>query len=136
MRRTIRSTALALSLGALITLGGGSARAAEDHQTSPDNTKVNKRDRASGAKTADRAKETSTDRETMRKIRQALVADKSLSTYGHNIKVISTNGQVTLKGPVHTDEERQKIVEIATQAAGHGNITDQISVKGAKSTSK
>lgn len=74
-----------------------------------DNTKVNKRDRATPERTADQAKETTSDREIMRKIRRAVVADKSLSTYAHNVKIISEHSKVTLKGPVHSAEESKSI---------------------------
>ena len=72
----------------------------------------------------------------MQKIRKAIVADKSLSTYGHNVKVISEHGKVTLKGPVHTEEERRNIEAKATEVAGSGNVVNQISVKGDKTTRK
>jgi hyperosmotically inducible protein len=98
--------------------------------TSSDNTKVNKRDRKTSEPTADQAKNGSSDRETMRKIRRAVVADKSLSTYAHNIKIISQSGKVTLKGPVHTEEEKKTIEAKATEIAGAGNVTDEITVKG------
>lgn len=62
------------------------------------------------------------------------MADKSLSTYAHNIKVISEHGKVTLKGPVHTDDERTNIEAKATAVAGAGNVTNQIAVKGDKTT--
>jgi len=65
----------------------------------------------------------------MQKIRKAIIADKSLSTYGHNVKVISEHGKVTLKGPVHTADERSNIEAKATQVAGPGNVDNQISVK-------
>jgi len=58
-------------------------------QTPPDNTKVNKRDRAKGAATADQQKENTNDREITQKIRRALMDDKTLSTYAHNVKVIT-----------------------------------------------
>lgn len=95
----------------------------------PDNSKVNKRDRAASEKTADQAKETTSDREIMQKIRKAVVDDKSLSTYGHNVKIISEHGKVTLKGPVHTDAERKNIEAKAIEVAGAGNVTNQLSVK-------
>src|SRR5271166_705554 len=66
-------------------------------QTEPDNTKVNQRDRQKDAVTADQQKETSTDRDLAKKVRHAIVADKSLSTYAHNVKVIVQGGTVTLK---------------------------------------
>ena len=68
-------------------------------QTPADNTKVNKGDRAKGAVTADQQKENAADREITQKIRRALMDDKSLSTYAHNVKVVAQEGQVTLKGP-------------------------------------
>jgi hyperosmotically inducible periplasmic protein len=106
----------------------------ESQKTAPDNTKVNKRDRSSSERTADQAKETKNDREIMQKIRKAIVADKSLSTYAHNIKVISEHGKVTLKGPVNSAEERKNIEAKAVEVAGSGNVTNQISVKGDKTT--
>ena len=96
---------------------------------SPDNTTVNKRDRDKAEPTADQAKNNKSDRETMQQIRKAIMADKSLSTYGHNVKVIAQNGKVTLKGPVHSDEESKSIEAKATDVAGAGNVTNQISVK-------
>ena len=98
--------------------------------TSSDNTKVNKRDRKTSEPTADQGKNASSDRETMRKIRRAVVADKSLSTYAHNIKIISQGGKVTLKGPVHTEDEKKAIEAKATEVAGAGNVMNEITVKG------
>lgn len=95
-----------------------------------DNTKTNKRDRSPSERTADQAKETTSDRDIMQKIRRAVVADKSLSTYAHNVKIISEHGKVTLKGPVHTEEESKNIEAKALEIAGSGNVTNQISVKG------
>jgi osmotically-inducible protein OsmY len=66
----------------------------------------------------------------MRQIRKSIVEDKDLSTYAHNIKIISQHGQVTLKGPVHSDDERQRIEAKAKEVAGAGNVTNQIAVKG------
>jgi hypothetical protein len=98
--------------------------------TAPDNSKVNKRDRAKSQPTADQAKETKPDREVTKEIRKAIMDDKSLSTYGHNVKVISQHGKVTLKGPVHSEEEKKSIEAKAVEVAGDGNVTNQITVKG------
>lgn len=95
----------------------------------PDNTKVNKQDRQEGAPTADKAKNNKTDREMMQKVRKAIMDDKSLSTYAHNVKVIGKNGKLTLKGPVRSEEEKSSIVAKATEIAGAGNVDDQITVK-------
>jgi hyperosmotically inducible periplasmic protein len=66
----------------------------------------------------------------MQQIRKAIMADKTLSTYGKNVKVIAQHGKVTLKGPVHTAEERKNIEEKAVQIAGAGNVMNQLAVKG------
>jgi hyperosmotically inducible periplasmic protein len=101
-----------------------------DPNTTADNTKVNKRDRSAGEVTADQQKANATDRELTKKIRQSVMADKSLSTYAHNIKIISQNGAVTLKGPVKSDDEKRAVVAKAVAVAGSADkVTDQISVK-------
>ncbi len=63
-----------------------------------DNTKRNTRDREKTAPTADQQKENRSDREVTREIRRSLIKDKALSTYAHNVKIITRNGQVHLKG--------------------------------------
>jgi hyperosmotically inducible periplasmic protein len=97
-------------------------------QTPPDNTKVNKADRAQGAVTADQQKENEADRDLTKKIRQAVVGDKALSTYAHNVKIVSQDGQVTLKGPVRSEAEKASIEAKATEIAGAGKVTNQITV--------
>ena len=103
-------------------------------QTPPDNTKANTRDRAKGAVTADQQKENTSDRDVARKIRQSLIKDKALSSYAHNVKVIAQGGQVTLKGPVRSDEERRTVEAKATEVAGAGHVTNEMSVAPARST--
>jgi hyperosmotically inducible periplasmic protein len=95
-----------------------------------DNTRINKRDRKPGEATADQQKMNAGDRDLTQKIRQAIFADKSLSTYAHNIKVISQDGVVTLKGPVHSEDEKQSILAKATQiAGGTSKVIDEVSIK-------
>ena len=101
-----------------------------------DNTKVNKRDRSKAEPTADQQKEASSDRELTRKIRRAIVEDKSLSTYAHNVKIITQNGKVTLKGPVHSEDEKKTVEAKAAEIAGAGNVTNELSVKGATSAKR
>jgi osmotically-inducible protein OsmY len=98
-------------------------------QTPPDNTRVNARDRAAGEPTADQGKNNRSDREIMKDIRKSVVDDKSLSTYAHNVKIISQNGKVTLKGVVRDDDERRAIKDKAEHVAGAGNVTDDLSVR-------
>jgi hypothetical protein len=103
-------------------------------QTPADNTKVNTRDREAGAVTADQQKENPADREMTKRIRQSVIGDKSLSTYAHNVKIVSRGGQVTLKGPVRTEAEKHAVEQKATAIAGAGRVTNEISVTVAKPT--
>jgi hyperosmotically inducible protein len=102
-------------------------------QTPADNTKVNTRDRAKGAVTADQQKENAGDRDVVRKIRQSLMKDKGLSSYAHNVKVIVQGGQVTLKGPVRSDDEKRAVEAKAIEVAGADHVTNQMSVAPAHS---
>ena len=87
-------------------------------QAAPDNTAKNQRDRSKSEATADQQKENKSDRELTQQVRKAIMGDKSLSTYAHNIKVIARNGEITLKGPVKTDEEKQAVEAKAAEVAG------------------
>ena len=99
-------------------------------QTQPDNTAVNQRDRNASEPTADQQKTNATDQQLSASIRKQIVQDKSLSTYAHNIKIISQNGEVTLKGPVKSEDERQSILAKARATTGKDDkVHDEISVK-------
>jgi osmotically-inducible protein OsmY len=123
----------ALAIGILV--GGSPANLRAQQKPPADNTKVNERDRAKGEPTSDQAKNKASDREIMQKIRKAVMDDKTLSTYAHNVKIISQNGKVTLKGPVRSEEEKQTVEQKATEVAGAGNVTDEITIKAVKKTS-
>jgi len=97
-------------------------------QTPADNTKVNQRDRADGAVTADQQKQNASDLALVKKIRQSLMNDKSLSMYAHNVKVVAQGGQVTLKGPVRSEDEKKSVETKATKIAGAGRVTNEITV--------
>ena len=98
----------------------------------PDNSKVNERDREPGATTADQQKNSKGDLEITRKIRQGIVKDKTLSTYAHNIKVVTQNGVVTLRGPVRSNDEKVAIETIAVQVAGQGNVHNELELSPEK----
>jgi hyperosmotically inducible protein len=99
-------------------------------QTQPDNTKMNKGDGSKVATTADQQKMNAADRTLTQKIRKSVIADKSLSTYAHNVKIISQDGMVTLKGPVRSEDEKKTIVAKAVEIAGGADkVTDQMTIK-------
>jgi osmotically-inducible protein OsmY len=102
---------------------------AQTSSPAADNTKVNQRDRKEGAVTADQQKENTTDRDIAANIRKALMDDKDLSTYAHNVKIVAHNGTVTLKGPVRSEQEKKTIEAKATEIAGAGKVKNMMSVK-------
>lgn len=66
-----------------------------------------------------------------RKIRRELTKDKSLSIYGRNVKVITQDGIVTLKGEVRSEEEKTSIANhAAAVAGGTDKVTNELTVKG------
>lgn len=105
-----------------------SASAPADN-TPADNTKVNQRDQNANESTADQQKNNRSDRDLTQQIRKAIMSDKSLSTYAHNVKIITQNGMVTLKGPVRSEEEKKAIEAKAAEVAGPDKVTDQLDVK-------
>ena len=136
MNKRFTSIARTLALGSLLGIPALAPLAAQNPDTQgvkPDNTKVNKRDRKPSAVTADQQKENGSDRETARKIRRAIMDDKTLSTYAHNVKIVAHAGTVTLKGPVRSEDEKKTVEAKATEIAGAGKVTNNISVvpKGA-----
>jgi hyperosmotically inducible protein len=135
MKSRSRSLAWAVAGAMLIgVLSGSTGSLSAQTQTRPDNTKVNTRDRAAGAVTADQQKENPTDRDLAQKIRRSLTRDKTLSTYAHNVKVVAQGGQVTLKGPVRSEQEKKDVEAKALEVAGAGHVVNEISVAPAKQT--
>lgn len=118
-------------LAIIALLASGPLAFTQDQSQTPaaDNTKINQSDRNSGGGTADQQKENRPDRDITRDIRRSIIQDKSLSTYAHNVKVISQNGMVTLKGPVRSEEEKTTIEAKAAEIVGKDKITNQLTVK-------
>ena len=105
------------------------ATRSQDSQTAPDNTAKNK-DQSSP--TADQQKMNPADRTITQKIRKAIHEDKSLSTYAHNIKVITQDGKVTLRGPVKSEDEKSNLEAKAVSVAGQENVTNQLEIAPSK----
>ncbi len=98
----------------------------------PDNTGKNERDRSGESKTSGDQSESAEDIKITAAIRRAVVADKSLTMTATNVKIITANGVVTLRGPVNTAAEKAKIGELAKKAAGKAKIENQLEVKETK----
>jgi hyperosmotically inducible protein len=96
--------------------------------TAPDNTGRNVRDRGGATLTPGDQSENKVDRDLTQRIRKAIMADKSLSTTAKNVKVITVNGNVTLRGPVKSLHEKEAIEAKAQQIAGLSNVESQLEV--------
>jgi len=105
---------------------------AADDKSKADNTAINARDRSDEAKTSGDQSNTPADLKITQEIRRALMKDGELSTTAKNIKVITANGQVTLRGPVKTAQEKAKISELARSAARGGQVVDELDVEKTK----
>jgi hyperosmotically inducible protein len=97
----------------------------DSQQTPADNTKQNK---DQTQPTADQQKMNPADRAITQKIRKAIHDDTTLSTYAHNIKIITQDGKVTLRGPVRTQDEKAGLEAKAVSVAGQDNVTDLLQV--------
>jgi hyperosmotically inducible protein len=125
----MKRTLLAL---ACLTAFGLAALTADDKRAEPDNTATNQRDRSGQTRTSGDQSNSSADLKTTQAIRQALMKDGGLSMTAKNIKIITASGQVTLRGPVKTAEEKARIDQLAKSAAGGAKIDNQLEVKGSK----
>ena len=131
--RSFKSLRLLLPLGSLVfcvSLMAIPTPQSQDNQLpAPDNTKTNK-DQA--GPTADQQKTNPSDQAITQKIRKAIHEDQSLSSYAHNIKVITQDGKVTLRGPVRSEEEKSNLEAKAVSVAGQENVTDKLEVTPSK----
>jgi hyperosmotically inducible protein len=101
--------------------------AAGSQTTSPDNTRSN-RDPSNRVHSADKQSNAQTDVDLTARIRRSVMDDKSLSTDGHNVKIVANNGAVTLSGVVPSDAEKIEIERKAVSVAGKDRVTNNIRV--------
>jgi hyperosmotically inducible periplasmic protein len=94
-----------------------------------DNSGINQRDRNTNNLTPGDQGNTQSDLDLTQKIRKALVMDSTYSMTAKNIKIITVEGKVTLRGPVNSDSEKSGIESLAKNIAGDGNVDDQLEVK-------
>jgi hyperosmotically inducible periplasmic protein len=126
----LKRIALTLVLSSVLLALGTVTMAQESGSVAPDNSAVNVRDRDPGAMTAGEQSNSKSDVELTREIRRAVVKDHSLSMLAHNVKIVTANGSVTLRGPVKTEEEKTAIASKAQQIAGADKVDNQLEVKG------
>ena len=93
-----------------------------------DNTRVNQRDRNDTTKPTDQPNDKA-DIQTAAAVRKAIENDKSLSTSAHNVKLIASNGVVTLRGPVSSAQEKAKIEQIVANVSGVSRVDNNLDIK-------
>jgi hyperosmotically inducible periplasmic protein len=121
-----------LAAGASLLFAGSLLAGPIPQEQQPDNSKTNQGDASKGAMTAQQQKMNPADRETTKQIRSSLLKDKSLSTYAHNVKIITRDGRVTLKGPVRSADEKATVAAKAEAIAGADNVKDELTIAPAK----
>jgi hyperosmotically inducible periplasmic protein len=123
---------LSFLIAAILIAGCSRDRDARQATNTPavaqDNTGRNVRDRGGETKTPGDQSESEADRTITQNIRKALTADDSLSTNAKNVKIITNDGTVTLRGPVKSEKEKADIEAKAKQVAGVKNVDNQLEV--------
>jgi hyperosmotically inducible protein len=122
MKTHLIAAVLIGSLGA--TAAFAQAPAAADNTQSnaaPINSAVN-------SSIADGQTNLASDLKITQQIRKRLMADKSLSTYAHNVKIVSVHGAVTLNGVVKSDQERTAVETKARSVAGRDKVTNDLTI--------
>ncbi len=123
---------IALSLVALAAVGcnptDATPKKGAPSDTPADNTKVNERDRDMKTLTPGDQAENDVDRTITQKVRQAVVNDKDMSMNAKNIKIITNNGAVTLRGPVKTENEKSTIATLVKNVDGVRVVDNQLEI--------
>ena len=117
-------------LFAALLIAGCSKDPSENKQSAvePDNSGRNASDRNDQNKTAGDQAENEADRTISQNIRQAITADDSFSTNAKNVKIITNEGTVTLRGPVKSEKEKTEIEAKAKQVAGVKKVDNQLEI--------
>jgi osmotically-inducible protein OsmY len=123
---TLRHALIAAAALALLT----AAADAQNSAPAPDNSKANANSMNStdSTSTAQGQSNSPADITLAQQIRKSVIADKSLSTYAHNVKIVAVNGAVTLNGVVRDSREKSVIETKAQALAGKGNVTDDLTI--------
>jgi hyperosmotically inducible protein len=115
-----------------VVLATERALAQTSASTAPDNTKSNKEDSSNRATTADMQNNDAGDLDLTQRIRSSVIADKNQSTYGHNVKIVTVNGTVTLNGVVRTADEKSQVGAKAAAIAGKEHVVNDLKVQPQK----
>jgi len=109
---------------------GSGDQVAKSNDTAADNTGRNERDRGGETKTPGDQSENEADRTITQNVRQAITSDDALSTSAQNVKIVTSDGTVTLRGPVKNEKEKQDIEAKAKQVAGVKRVENELEIAG------
>ena len=120
----------ALLMASVPTFGGAEDRATTpaEAQVPANNTGRNARDSDGNTMTADKQSNSKDDLEITRRIRAAIMDDKSLSTSARNVKIVTVDRVVTLRGPVVSAEEKSTVAGKAKNVAGVSKVDNQLEI--------
>jgi hyperosmotically inducible periplasmic protein len=122
MKLYLQGAAALLSVSVLTSLALGQAPVAAD------NSKTNQTDASHIEASADAQQNNATDLALTQQIRRSVMADKSLSTYAQNVKIVSMNGTVTLNGVVRSENEKSNVQMKAVAVAGSGHVVNDLTI--------
>lgn len=126
---TVTATVLVLGVPSVGLADRSDTHTSDQKRVEPDNSARNTRDRSAAAITAGDQSLDSTHQEVTRKIREEIVRRDSFSTYAKNIKVVTDDrGEVWLKGPVRTENEKNEIADIARRVAGSDRVHNALEI--------
>lgn len=94
----------------------------------PGSTEVNDRDRDGADITPMDQGNGEIDLDLTQRIRKGVMGEDSLSFGAKNVKIITRDGHVTLRGTVNSASEKDTINKIAVTHAGVGHVTNQLEV--------
>jgi len=117
------------SLGLLFVSVSACDRSTDARHAAADNTARNVRDKDANLPTPMDQGESEADRTITQHVRNAVVDNDALSTNAHNVKIITQDGIVTLRGPVNTATEKATVVAAARSTPGVTRVDDQLEVK-------
>ncbi len=128
----MKRIALSLLCISALTLSAQASDKEKPGESAADNTAKNERDASGDTKTSGDQSESPEDIKITAAIRRAIVADDSLTMTATNVKIITADGKVTLRGPVKTAAEKATIAKIAAKEAGNATIDNQLEIKESK----
>ncbi len=130
----------AILIAAAVALGNSFAMAADPAVVVPppsqggltgdvDNSGLNTRDKEGLTLIPQHQPDYAKDRRLLAAVRRAVIHERELSTMAHNIKIFAVAGVVTLRGPVRSDVERDRLEQIAQTVPGVTSVVNELDFK-------